>query len=116
MSLPSTKISWKEWLIVLLVFAPALFINVSASHDWGDDFAQYILQAKCIVEGNPQTTYAIYDSEFYNVLGPPTRPVGLPLLLAPFFYFFGNNIFVFSCLMSVCYYFIALLTFRYLRQ
>ncbi len=116
MPLPSTKTSWKQWIIVLFVFAPVLFINVSSSHDWGDDFAQYILQAKCIVEGNPQTTYAIVDKEYYPVLGPPTRPVGLPLLLAPFYYFFGNNMFVFSCLMSACYYVMALLVFRFLRQ
>lgn len=116
MPLPSTKTSWKQWIIVLLAFAPVLFINLSSSHDWGDDFAQYILQAQCIVEGNPQTTYAIYDSEFYSVLGPPTRPVGLPLLLAPFYYFFGNNMFVFSCVMAACYFVIALLVFRFLRQ
>ncbi len=116
MPLPSTKNSWKEWIIVLLAFAPVLFINVSASHDWGDDFAQYIFQAKCIVEGKPQTTFAIIDPAFYNVIGPPTRPVGLPLLLAPFYYFFGNNLFVFSCLMSLCYFLIAILTFRYLRD
>ena len=112
----STKVSWKEWVIVFLVFAPLLFINVSASHDWGDDFAQYILQAKCIVEGKSPIIYAFFDKEFYYVLGPPTRPVGLPLLLAPVYYFFGNNMLAFSCLMSVCYFFIALLIYRYLRH
>lgn len=116
MPLPSTKNSWKEWIIVLLAFAPVLFINVSASHDWGDDFAQYIFQAKCLVEGKSQSTLAITDPAFYNVLGPPTRPIGLPLLLAPLYYFFGNNLFVFSCLMSLCYYLIAIFTFRYLRD
>ena len=42
-----------SYLILILLLLPVFFINVTDSHDWGGDFAQYISQAKNIVEGNP---------------------------------------------------------------
>ena len=43
-------------LFVLIgLLLPLFYINVKDSHDWGDDFAQYFIQARNILEGRPQT-------------------------------------------------------------
>jgi hypothetical protein len=69
-------------LISLIVGASTL----TRGHEWGDDFAWYIVQAKSILDG---TTDAIMEqSAFTNGqstthLGPLAYPWGYPLILAP---------------------------------
>lgn len=72
---------WIEYSIVIVVLIPLFFINIKSSHDWGDDFAQYIHQAKNIVEGIPQneTGYVFNENNF---IGPQAYPVGFPLILS----------------------------------
>ena len=43
----------KKLLVVLslLILAAPAFINVRYDHDWGDDFAMYLLEAKKIAQG-----------------------------------------------------------------
>ena len=98
-----------SYFLLFLVFVPLLFINVRSDHDWGGDFAQYINQAKCICEGKSQaeTGYIFNDQNPY--LGPPVYPVGFPLLLAPVYLFFGNSIFAFLGLISVCLFLLSIL-------
>lgn len=98
--------------IVFLLFIPVLFINVKKSHNWGGDFAQYINQAKCIVEGKSQLETGYIFSEQNPYLGPPTYPVGFPLLLAPVYFFCGNNIMGFSILISICLFVLAIVLYR----
>lgn len=55
-------------------------------HQWGDDFAWYILQAKSVVDGT--TDEFMEQSVFTNTqstthLGPLAYPWGYPLILAP---------------------------------
>ena len=55
-------------------------------HDWGDDFAWYILQAKSIL--NSTTAELMQQSEFTNTqstthVGPLAYPWGYPLILVP---------------------------------
>ncbi len=83
-------------LIYTILFIPLFFINVRSSHDWGDDFAQYINQAKKIVEGKPQTTTGYIFNPDQPFVGPPVYSVGYPLLLAPVYWLFGNNIKIFD--------------------
>lgn len=61
---------------------PLLFINLRSTHDWGDDFAQYIHQAQNINAGLSQnnTGYVFNENCF---TGPMAYPTGFPLLLAP---------------------------------
>src|SRR5665213_140532 len=78
-------------LVVLLI--PLFFINIRDSHDWGDDFAQYIQQAINSTKGIPQSESGyIYNREIDIV----ARPVGFPLMLAPVYMVFGNSIKAFS--------------------
>ena len=77
-----------NYIFIGLLCLPVLFINIKDTHDWGDDPAQYIHQAKNIVDGKPQSeTGYIFNED--NFLDPKAYPVGFPLLLAPVYCFFG---------------------------
>lgn len=62
-------------------------------HDWGDDFALYIRQARSIVEGFPRQVEA--DNRFslqasaWSTFSPPIYPWGWPLLMSPLIAIFG---------------------------
>ncbi len=102
-------------ILLLVLFLPLLFIDNRSSHDWGDDFAQYIHQSKNIVQGIPQSeTGFIYSQE--NYIGPTAYPVGFPLLLAPVYAVFGNSMLAFTSLISVFYFLLAFLLYLFYRR
>ncbi len=71
-----------EYGLVILCLIPLFSINIKTSHDWGDDFAQYLHQAKNINEGVSQNeTGYIFNENCFT--GPQAYPVGFPLLLSP---------------------------------
>ncbi len=84
-------------LFVALCLLSALIVygNLTASHDWGGDFATYIMQARSLVEGNPsdfmQSNKVAMEQSSHRV-GPVLYPWGLPLLLAPVYAGFGPNV------------------------
>jgi 4-amino-4-deoxy-L-arabinose transferase-like glycosyltransferase len=62
--------------------------RLTRGHEWGDDFASYIMQAKSIVNGDMQefverNSITIYQSS--SQIGPVAYPWGYPLLLAPIY-------------------------------
>jgi len=74
-------------LIVIIVLSLVLGLAVlNRGHDWGDDFASYIMQAKSIWTG---TTQEFVDHNRFTVeessilLGPIAYPWGYPLILVP---------------------------------
>ena len=83
--------SYTQYIIVVLSLTPLFFINIKSTHDWGDDFAMYISQAKCIIEGRPQ----IDNGFIYNKNNPELSPAvfngGYPLLLCPVIAIYGVN-------------------------
>lgn len=97
------------WHVALfLLFIPLFFINIHSSHDWGDDFAQYITQAKNIVEGIPQSQTGYIYNETCRQLAPPAYPIGFPLLLVPVYVLFGVDFIAFNYLLT---FFLVLLGF-----
>lgn len=75
-------------------------------HNFGDDFAQYIAQAKAIAEGKvawqiANNTFIIESSQ--TTLGPKIYPWGLPLLLAPLYKIFGFDLIAFKMIGIVSY-------------
>ncbi len=76
---------------MLLIIIITLSLGIGAStltrgHQWGDDFAWYIVQAKSILDGS--TNEFMQQSAFTNGestthLGPLAYPWGYPLILAP---------------------------------
>ena len=102
-------------IAAVILFLPLLFLGTRTSHDWGDDFAQYIHQAGNIVKGIPQSeTGFIYSQE--NYIGPQAYPVGFPLLLAPVYAIAGNNMLAFTSFISVIYIILGLLMVIFYRQ
>jgi 4-amino-4-deoxy-L-arabinose transferase-like glycosyltransferase len=75
--------------ILVGIIIISIIIGVSTltrGHDWGDDFAWYILQAKSILNGT--TIEFMQQSEFTNTqstthVGPLAYPWGYPLILTP---------------------------------
>lgn len=80
---------------LLLLSAVLGFSMFTIGHDWGDDFAAYILQAQSIVNGNmaeevQRNIFTIEESSFRP--GPQAYPWGYPLLISPIVAIFGPKI------------------------
>src|ERR1041385_6393908 len=82
----------KNWILILIISLSLGFASLTRGHDWGDDFASYIMQSQSIVHGNiaefiQQNAFTIQNSSI--LIGPITYPWGYPLLLTPFVAFNG---------------------------
>lgn len=83
------------WLICLGMCAVLIMASLNPWHDWGGDFACYIMQAQAIsqdrlTEFMAQNRSAILGSSI--PIGPVAYPWGFPLLLAPLYAFWGTNL------------------------
>lgn len=98
-----------------LLFLPLFFLGTHTSHDWGDDFAQYIHQTINIVNGIPQSeTGYIYNQ--LNCIGPKAYPIGFPLMLVPVYAIAGNSMLAFTSYISFFYIVLALLLVIFYRN
>lgn len=75
-------------LLVIIILTSIVIgaCTLKRGHQWGDDFAWYILQAKSILNGTTdefieQSTFTNYQSTTY--VGPLAYPWGYPLILTP---------------------------------
>ncbi len=102
--------------ILLLLLLPLLWMNVKNSHDWGDDFAQYLIQAKNIVEGKSQTDNSLIFDEEAGRFAVSAYPVGLPLLLSPVIAISGIQIRPLLLLESLFLIILGLLSFQFFRK
>lgn len=104
-----------EHTVLLLFLIPLFFINIKSSHGWGDDFAQYLHQAKNISEGISQnSTGYVFNPDV--IIGPEAYPVGLPLLLAPIVSKYGLNFEVLNYFMTFFLVLSCLFGFIFLRK
>ncbi len=82
----------KNGLLPLLLGCGLFFINIRPYHDWGDDFSQYLQQARNLEEGLPiQHTTHVKNPDFVR-LGPEAYPPMFPLLLTISNYLFKDQI------------------------
>jgi hypothetical protein len=93
-------------LLVLIGSGVLAFGMLTNGHDWGDDFASYIMQARSICEWNMQdfikhNSFTIQNSDF--PIGPIAYSWGYPLLLAPIYKFSGMNLYGFKFLNIALY-------------
>ncbi|TAH41144.1 MAG: hypothetical protein EYC69_09220 [Bacteroidetes bacterium] len=102
-------------LLLILLLLPLLLINVKESHDWGDDFAQYLIQAKNIIEGKPQKSTLLQFDENSGNYAVKAYPVGFPLLLSPLVAISGISIKPLLILESVLLISLTLLCFLYFK-
>lgn len=77
----------KKLLFIIIIISTIIGACIlTRGHQWGDDFAWYILQAKSIVTGTTDEFMEISDYTNYQStqhLGPLAYPWGYPLILAP---------------------------------
>jgi hypothetical protein len=100
---------------IMIIAAILTYVCIKDGHDWGDDFALYILQAKAIVNCSMYTIYALnkYSMQHSSFqISPYLYPNGFPLLLAPVYYFRGID---FVAMKMLCgFFFIASIPVLYL--
>lgn len=84
---------------VLLLLAAFLLLNSISyknGHDWGDDFSQYIYQAKSLVDGTTGRLLEVskyrYENSETKIIGPILYPWGYPILLSPVYSLFGLDL------------------------
>ena len=105
--------------LILALSAGLIYGRLTTGHDWGDDFAGYIGQAKSIAEGNvhgylEQNELTIYNSNTSRrQIGPVAYPWGYPLLLAAVFPACGLDIFCLK-LLNIPIYLLFLLVLYFL--
>lgn len=104
-----------EWVCVIIILLPLLWLNVRSSQHWGDDFAVYVQQAINISEGK------VFDSISYDYVPGfcsiiPSAPVGFSLLLLPVYKCFGFDMYAFSLYLSIIYVLWAMFTYVVCRQ
>lgn len=81
--------------IILFTSSWLCWNTLTLGHNWGDDFALYIMQAISIVENN---IYSFLESSKFLIQesviapGPVASPWGFPLVLAPIYAYFKLNI------------------------
>lgn len=68
--------------------------RLTRGHEWGDDFASYIMQAKSILSGGTEefvreNAFTIFESSAQ--IGPVAYPWGYPLTLVPVYALKGNH-------------------------
>ena len=81
----------KNKIILSVIVVISILIGIGSltcGHDWGDDWAWYVLQAKSVLNGT--TVQFMQQSEFTNTqstthVGPLAYPWGYPLILIPFY-------------------------------
>lgn len=88
-TLPFWSLARHHLAVVLLVAGVVVlcFVDQRDGHNWGDDFALYINQARALVEGNvgsviSDTRFSLQGSSWHT-FSPLVYPWGFPILLAP---------------------------------
>jgi len=104
------------FIIAVILFIPLLFLGSHTSHDWGDDFAQYIHQAENIVNGISQSETGYVYNPLNTEIGAHAYPIGFPLLLAPIYAIAGNNMMAFTTYISVIYIILGLLLVTFYQK
>lgn len=80
--------------IILCIYLVTIFFSLSKGHNWGDDFAHYLLQSNSLLTGTVDSY--VQGTEFTNINSSsrysPTVLWGFPLYLLPFVKIFSQNI------------------------
>ncbi|MGD0059693.1 MAG: hypothetical protein ABSD58_09780 [Verrucomicrobiia bacterium] len=109
MSAKMTRPPIANALVALLIGITGLlcYMGLTNGHDWGDDFAGYIMQAQSIVEGRPRefikANRSMIEQSSSSALWPAAYPWGFPALLAPIYAVYGNDIIAFKSVGVVCF-------------
>lgn len=89
--------------LLILALGAAHWAVLRPGHEWGDDFALYLLHARNLVEGRPYADTGYLYNPQYPSIGPPTYPPLTPLLLAPVYALAGLNLEAMKLVMIACF-------------
>ncbi len=103
-------------LLLVFLLLPLFWIGISTTHDWGDDYAQYFLQSKNLIENVPQTNTDLVFAEDELPYAIVAYPVGFPIILAPLYSIYGLYIPPYLYLNSIILILTALMLFDYLKK
>jgi hypothetical protein len=100
----------RQWVPIVGFACVVAWASVSVhfqGHNWGDDFAQYVNQARGLANGTvaqvvTDTRYTV-DNSASATFGPYVSPWGLPILLAPLYVLFGLNYTAFKMVGVLCF-------------
>lgn len=82
--------TWHGYALLAVLVLPLLFICVRDTHDWGDDFAQYIVQARDLShDGVIMPDRAVLN---WPAHGPAPKGIGFSILLMPLRAMFGVQV------------------------
>ncbi len=104
-----------EYIAVLLLLSPLLFINIRDSHAWGDDFAGYLIQAQDIAAGHRYYETLMVPQDYMPSYAPQYYSYGFPLLLAPVVKVWGLDFRALDTYLSLWLVAWGLLVFTFLR-
>ena len=96
----------KKIYFILLTYTILQFFTWSAGHNWGGDFASYIMQTIAISNGDIESFFlknSLTMNKSSNPLGPVNYPWGLPIMMVPFYLFFIFNMFVFKAMILISF-------------
>ena len=82
-------------LLLILGIGIAYALTFRSGHDWGDDFALYIMHARNLAEGLPYAQTGYFYTPF---IGPTSYPPMFPLFLWPVYATFGLDFLAFKLL------------------
>ncbi len=95
------------FLVLLAATFVLCLLLLRPGHDWGDDFALYINQARSLVHGDVQHVYhqnqVTVNESAWQSFSPYTYGWGFPLLLAPLYAVFGLSYLAFKSLEIALY-------------
>jgi len=97
--------------VMLVLLLPLLWLNTAHQLDWGDDNAQYLSQAKSLIQDHGDTKAPMLALDRWT---PSVRGGGFSLMLAPVMWLGHGSIFPFSLLLAISLVAFGLLYRKYL--
>jgi hypothetical protein len=102
----ASRLSWLLLGLIVIGSGPVSSRLLDRGHNWGDDFAAYVMQAQSLVQGNMDefVRRSAFTTELSPVtLGLTTYPWGFPLMLAPVYAARGLDFLAFKLVLTACY-------------
>ena len=100
------------YFFIFLLFLPFIFLNISEKHSWGDDYAQYLYQARDFLSSEKSELEILNYQDF----SPKERGPGFSLLISPIYYLFQNSIKYHKLFISFFYTLMGLVLFFFFRK
>jgi hypothetical protein len=111
----NNKKTLASFIVIIGISGLLLIGSLTKGHDWGGDFAGYIMQAASLANGSPgefieANRFAVEQSSI--TIGPVAYPWGYPLLLAPFYAEFGLDMIALKMAGVISYLLLLILLWR----